>query len=524
MDVTDRLRAAFEIGQHGLRLIARDGAPVETLTFATRDGGPVRGVFCTPDGAGRWPAVLVIHAHGNRYDIGAAELLAGRPALAGPLGPALAAMGIASLCLDLPCFGLRAGVAESAAAKAALWQGHSLAGQMLGESHAALVWLAECPEVCRDRLGVFGISMGAMLGMWLSAVDTWVRALVHECCFADYAALIAAGGHDLHEIYLTIPGLLQIASNGQIAGLTAPRAQFIGVGEDDPLTPPAALAPAIAEVQAAYARAGRLMIHREPGSGHIETPAMRAADGHPLLLPARQSPRTPRQQGLDLQQPRGIGDAGVDLDPCHSGVLQTEGHVLPHRHVRIQGIALKHHRQTAVGSRGRRHIRAVYLAPPGCGLVQPRDHPQQRGLAETGWPDEYHQLALADRQVDALQDIHRAEGFGDAAQADPSHRRPLFQTRPGDAGGDEFLQEQKDDDDRDHGHHGHRQDVVPLHVQLARIGVQADLQGVNLFARQDDQRPQKVVPAPDDRKDAQHRQRGCRQRQLMRQQICHTDA
>jgi hypothetical protein len=77
---------------------------------------------------------------GNRYQIGAREILDGRPSLPGPIGPVLAARGYAVLCLDMPCFGDRAGLLEGPASKAALWQGRSLAGQMLGENAAALTW------------------------------------------------------------------------------------------------------------------------------------------------------------------------------------------------------------------------------------------------------------------------------------------------------------------------------------------------------------------------------------------------
>lgn len=276
------LRRRFEIGQHPLVFISQveelhNGLSVSEMVFQTLSGERVRGVLCRPAGDGPWPVVLNIHAHGNRYDIGCAELMDGRPALQGPMGPALAGLGIASLCLDMPCFGGRAGVAESAAAKAALWMGKSLAGQMLGESSSALDWLAAQSWVRADRIGVFGISMGATLGQWLAAVDGRVRAVAHECCYADYAALIAAGAHDLHGIYLTIAGLVASAPNGVICGLTAPRAQFIGVGDMDPLTPPAAVDVAWAQTQAAYAAGGTLVLHREMASGHVETAAMRAA-------------------------------------------------------------------------------------------------------------------------------------------------------------------------------------------------------------------------------------------------------
>lgn len=280
----DRLRAMFEIGRHPLAFEAAETLPggpgwaLDRLRFRTEADDAVRGFLCRPMAETPVPAVLAIHAHGNRYDIGADELMQGRPALAGPLGPELAARGIASMCLDMPCFGERAGMSESAAAKAALWRGRSLAGQMVGECHAALGWLAAQPWVAPGRLGVFGISMGATLGYWLAAVDGRVRALAQECCLADFAALIETGAHDLHGIYLTVPGLLDVAGNGQIAGMVAPRPQFIGLGDLDTLTPPGAMAVALEQVQAAYAAAGgRLVIHREAAHGHVETPAMRAA-------------------------------------------------------------------------------------------------------------------------------------------------------------------------------------------------------------------------------------------------------
>ncbi len=273
------LRRVFEIGDHPLRYVGErpEEGGVSRLTFETAQGEVVRGFWSRPNVAGAVPAVLVIHAHGDRYDIGAEELITGRPALQAPLAAVLAARGIAALCLDMPCFGARSEVTETAAAKAALWRGKSLAGQMMGECASALDWLSGREGIRADRIGVFGMSMGATLGYWLAGVDLRVRALVQECCLADFGALIDAGAHDLHGIYLTVPGLLDVASNGVIAGMMAPRAQFIGIGAADPLTPPIAVGIALAEVEPAYRAGGRLVVHREPEAGHVETPAMRAA-------------------------------------------------------------------------------------------------------------------------------------------------------------------------------------------------------------------------------------------------------
>lgn len=285
MEIVEGLRSAFEIGRHALTEQSRQSTymgayAVERLAFQTADGEAVRGVLTRPNSNAPAPAVLYLHAHGARYDIGAGELLDGRPALQSPLGPVLASMGFVTLAIDMPCFGERATLNESAASKALLWNGRSLAGKMLGEQAAVFDWLAARPDVDATRIGAFGISMGATFGYWLAAVDERIACVAHLCCYADFAALIETGAHDLHGIYLTIPGLLTIASSGEIAGLVAPRPQLICIGDLDPLTPPTAVDRALAETRAAYAAAnasGRLVLHREPETGHSESPAMRDA-------------------------------------------------------------------------------------------------------------------------------------------------------------------------------------------------------------------------------------------------------
>ncbi|MGV0909112.1 alpha/beta hydrolase family protein [Martelella sp. FOR1707] len=285
MALRQALREKFEICAHPLTLtecvgIVHEGMRLERLTFATANGENVRGFLLRPPGDAPVPAILYIHAHGNAYEIGADELLDGRKALLSPLGPEFARRGYAVLMVELPAFGARSSPGESARAKAALWHGKSLAGQMLGEQAAAFEWLASRPDIIADRIGVFGISMGATFSYWLAAVEPRIAASAHLCAYADYAALIDAGNIDLHGIYLTVPGLLTLAGNGEIAGLIAPRPQLIGIGDLDPLTPPAAFETAFAQTRRAYEEAGaadRLVLVREPEAGHVETPAMRAA-------------------------------------------------------------------------------------------------------------------------------------------------------------------------------------------------------------------------------------------------------
>ncbi|MDA0187460.1 MAG: hypothetical protein O3C59_08295, partial [Proteobacteria bacterium] len=95
---------------------------------------------------------------------------------------------------------------------------------------------------------------------------------------ADIAPLIATGAHDLHGPYMTVPGLLAAGDMGDVAALVAPRPQFVGLGADDPLTPAPARDPALARLSMAYRAAPMaLEVHLSQDSGHVETPAMRAA-------------------------------------------------------------------------------------------------------------------------------------------------------------------------------------------------------------------------------------------------------
>ncbi len=253
-----------------------DGFRAEKLILERDDGVRVRGFLTGP--AGEWrglPAIVYIHAHGAKYEIGARELLDGRPALRGPYAADLARRGIVALALDMPCFGDRATEPESAAAKRHLWNGTTLFGEMLNDLGGAVDVLAAQDGVDAKRIGTFGLSMGATLAFWLAALDSRIAAVAHLCCFADLGELVRRNGHDLHGIYMTVPGLLPKIRTGQIAGLAAPRPHYAAMGAKDPLTPPEAIDIGLADLKLAYGNSNALRVHVDPDTGHVETPRMR---------------------------------------------------------------------------------------------------------------------------------------------------------------------------------------------------------------------------------------------------------
>ncbi len=253
-----------------------DGFRAEKLILERIDGVRVRAFLSGP--AGEWrglPAIVYAHAHGAKYDIGARELLDGRPALRGPYAAEFARRGVVALALDMPCFGDRATEPESAAAKRHLWNGTTLFGEMLNDLGGAVDVLAVQDGVDAKRIGAFGLSMGATLAFWLGALDMRIAAVAHLCCFADLGELVRQNGHDLHGIYMTVPGLLPKLRTGQIAGLAAPRPQYAAMGAKDPLTPPEAIDIGLADLKLAYGNSNALRVHVDPDTGHVETPRMR---------------------------------------------------------------------------------------------------------------------------------------------------------------------------------------------------------------------------------------------------------
>lgn len=251
---------------------------LEDLLFETATGEAIAALFLRPpDGHAPVPALVYCHAHGNRYTLGREELTQGRPSLQGAYAGDLVALGVAALCLDMPCFGTRQAPPESARAKAALWRGETLFGQMLAEQMAAAGFLADHPVVRPDRLGALGFSMGSTLAWWLAAMDTRLCAASALCSFADLETLVDLGAHDGHGIYMSVPGLLPVARSGQIAGLTAPRALQICAGLQDWSTPEPAFIKGRRDLEAAFAGRSGLAFHVEPETGHVETPAMRRA-------------------------------------------------------------------------------------------------------------------------------------------------------------------------------------------------------------------------------------------------------
>ena len=141
---------------------------------------------------------------------------------------------------------------------------------------------------------------------------------------------------------------------------------------------------------------GQRLVHAE----HLRVADDRAAHGDALAL------TTGERLGLALEELGqaedlgGVRDALAALLGRHLGHLQGEGHVVGDGHVGVQRVVLEHHRDVAVL---RRDVGDVAVADEDLAVVdllEPREHAQRGGLAASRGPDEDHELAVGDLEVE----------------------------------------------------------------------------------------------------------------------------
>ncbi|KAG1385888.1 hypothetical protein G6F60_014675 [Rhizopus arrhizus] len=100
---------------------------------------------------------------------------------------------------------------------------------------------------------------------------------------------------------------------------------------------------------------------------------------------------------------------------------QAEGDVLEHRHVLEQRIVLEYEADLTLAHIDRGGVFAGEQHTAGIGRLQPRDDAQQRGLAAAGRPEQHHELAVADVQVQRAHGLEVGIGLLDALQGYAGH-------------------------------------------------------------------------------------------------------
>lgn len=268
------------------------------IVFNVTRHSRVRATMLLPDGPGPFPAALLLHDHGAKFDIGKEKLiqpwydetrLASAQAWADRyfsgrfLGDQLAARGYAVLAVDALGWGDRGGLTyenQQALASNLFNLGSSPAGLMAREDARAAAFLATVPEVDPHRIAAVGFSMGGYRAWQVAALSDHIAATVSACWMTGLKEMMVPGNNTLRgqsAFYMLHPGLYQHLDIPDVATIAAPRPMFVMGGELDPLFTAEGTAVAYAKLTHAWSSqraAHRLRTKTWPGLGHIYTAEM----------------------------------------------------------------------------------------------------------------------------------------------------------------------------------------------------------------------------------------------------------
>jgi dienelactone hydrolase len=220
-----------------------------------------------PKGKGPFPAVLLLHDHGARFDIGKEKVI--RPfddnqdriqssiqwvniAYGGRyIGDELAKAGYICFCTDALNWSDRGGAkyeGQQALASNLLLLGSSLAGLIAHEDLRAAEFLANQEKVDQKRIAAMGLSMGSFRTWQIAALSDHIKAGVAICWMATRKGLSVPGNNQTggNSAYSMMhPGLFNYLDYPDVASIACPKPMLFFNGLQDNLFP-------VASVEEAY--------------------------------------------------------------------------------------------------------------------------------------------------------------------------------------------------------------------------------------------------------------------------------
>lgn len=265
----------------------------EKVALNITDENRVNALILTPKSPPPYPAIVLLHDHGAKFDIGKEKMikpwenaaqLASAQAWADKyfsgrfVGDELAKRGYLVIAIDAPGFGERGPIdyeQQQAIASNFFNLGRSLAGAMAYEDMRTVDFLSTLPQVDAKRIGALGFSMGAFRAWQLAALSDKVAATAAISWFGNYDGLMVPGNNVLRgqsSFYMLHPGLANKLDIPDVASLAAPRPLLIFNGGKDKLFPAATVNDAYKKIHTVWRSQNaesQLLTQTWPELGHV---------------------------------------------------------------------------------------------------------------------------------------------------------------------------------------------------------------------------------------------------------------
>ncbi len=252
----------------------RDKYTAKKIVFNITAESRVLGYLLVPKGKGPFPAVLLMHDHGARFDIGKEKVIEpwddtpGRMKSAREwadraygerfIGNQLASRGYICFATDALNWSDRGGAGydgQQALASNLMNLGTSFAGLIAWEDMRAAEFLASMTGVDSSRIVAMGFSMGAFRAWQVAAVSDRIAGAVAVCWMATHKGLMVPGNNLVRgqsAFTTTHPGLANYLDYADVASLACPKPMLFYGSEQDHLFPVACVQVAFEKMRAVW--------------------------------------------------------------------------------------------------------------------------------------------------------------------------------------------------------------------------------------------------------------------------------
>jgi dienelactone hydrolase len=252
------------------------------IVFNVTGDSRVLALMLVPKSSGPHAAVLLLHDHGGKYDIGKEKVIEPWDEPAEKIesakkwvneyyggrfiGDELATRGYLCLAVDMLNWSDRGETdpeGQGAFAFNMFNLGSSYAGLIANEDLRAAEFLSEQPDVDRQRIAAMGLSVGGFRTWQVAALSSHIAAGVSVCWMSTYKSQIVPGANMTTGAYtMTHPGLANYLDYPDVASISCPKPMMFCCGSRDGLFP-------VESIQEAFSKMRQVWDSQDAGENLI---------------------------------------------------------------------------------------------------------------------------------------------------------------------------------------------------------------------------------------------------------------